>query len=193
MAAFFFCASGAILNFMSFGVALSYSIFWLQTAAPYAAAGGIVIALIALLYAYSIHRRLRKLTTRRGEALEDSLSELMRRTKELQVFREELERYLKSAEARLSSSIRGVSVVRFNPFQGDGTGGNQSFSAALLDEGGSGVVFSAIYARGGATTYAKPVAKGSSPFELTGEEREAIAKARQALQIPSSKPQTSKV
>lgn len=166
---------------MSFGVSIANIVYALQVAAPYAAAGALLIALVALLYAYSIHRRLRGLTTRRGEALEDSLSELMRRTKELQVFREELERYLKTAEARLSTSIRGIGVVRFNPFQGDGSGGNQSFSAALLDESGSGVVFSALYARGHASTYAKPVVKGSSSFELTAEEREAIGKAKESL------------
>lgn len=166
---------------MSFGHILAQSVFYLDIAAPYAAAGALIVALIALIYAYSIHRRLRGLTTRRGEALEDSLSELMRRTKELQVFREELERYLKTAEARLSTSIRGIGVVRFNPFSGDGSGGNQSFSAALLDESASGVVFSALYARGHASTYAKPVAKGTSSFELTAEEREAIAKAKESL------------
>ncbi len=171
---------------MSFGAALPQIVFWLHAAAPYVAAGAACVALFAVLYAHSVHRRLRRLTTRKGEALEDSLSELMRRTKELQVFREELEKYLKSAETRLSSSIRGVSVVRFNPFQGDGTGGNQSFSVALLDEAGSGVVFSAIYARGHASTYAKPVAKGSSSFELTGEEREAIRQAQESLALRST-------
>ena len=166
---------------MSFGAALPHIVFWLSTAAPYAAAGGALLAIIALISAYSIHRRLRRLTTRKGEALEDTIAELMRRTKELSVFREELERYLKSAEARLSTSIRGVGVVRFNPFQNDGTGGNQSFSAALLDESMNGVVFSAIYARGHASTYAKPIEKGSSSFELTGEEKDAIGKAKESL------------
>lgn len=166
---------------MSFGHLIAQSAFYLNIAAPYAAAGAIVIALIALLYAYSTHRRLRRLTTRRGEALEDSLAELMRRTKELQIFREELEKYLKTAEARLSSSIRGIGVVRFNPFQGDGSGGNQSFATAFLDENATGVVLSALYARGHASTYAKPVVKGSSSFELTAEEKSAIAKAKDSL------------
>ena len=177
---------------MSLGYIIAQSAFYLDLAAPYAAAGAHFIALLALLYTHSIHRRLRGLTTRRGEALEDSLSELMRRTKELQVFREELERYLKTAEARLSTSIRGIGVVRFNPFQGDGSGGNQSFSVALLDESANGVVFSALYARGHASTYAKPVVKGASSFELTAEEREAIAKANKSLQITNPKTQVPK-
>src|SRR3989344_8016344 len=149
--------SCAILARMSWAISVAQFAFWLDLSASYVAMGAAFASLIALLYAYSLGRRLRRLTTRKNESLEDSLAELMRRTKELQLFREELEKYLKSAEARMASSVRGVSAVRFHPVSGDGTGGNQSFSAALLDESSNGVVFSAIYARGHASTYAKPV------------------------------------
>ncbi len=179
---------------MSLGYIIAQSAFYLDLAAPYAAAGALFIAPLAPLSPHSLPppRRRGGFAPRRGEALEDSLSELMRRTKELQVFREELERYLKTAEARIATSVRGIGVVRFNPFQGDGSGGNQSFSVALLDESANGVVFSALYARGHASTYAKPVVKGSSSFELTAEEREAIAKANKSLQITNPKTQVPK-
>jgi len=164
---------------MSFPLFIFLIPAYLELAAPYAAAGSLLITLFALGYAYSIHRRLRRLTTRRGDALEDTLGELSRRAHEFQKFREELEAYLKVAEERMRTSMRGVGVVRFNPFQGDGSGGNQSFAAAFVDEGGNGVVFSSLHARGHTSTYAKPVEKGSSPFELTAEEREAVRKARE--------------
>jgi len=76
--------------------------------------------------------------------------------------------------------VRGVGVVRFNPFTAQG--GNQSFAAAFLDEQGSGVVLSTLYARDRVGVYAKPVDNGSSSFELTEEEKEAISKAKAAAQ-----------
>ena len=72
--------------------------------------------------------------------------------------------------------------MRFNPFGGT-TGGNQSFAVALLDEKHSGVVFSTLYARDRVGVYAKPVEAGASSFELTGEEREAIEKAKESMVI----------
>ncbi|MDE2213442.1 MAG: DUF4446 family protein [Patescibacteria group bacterium] len=162
---------------------------YLSDAAPYAAAGALLLALIGIIVAWRAHRRLRKLTFRRGESLEDTLGELTRRTRELGTFKEELESYLKYAEARLQKSVRGVGVVRFNPFQGEGTGGNQSFAAAFLDEKGSGVVLCAIYSRAGQTSvYAKPVEQGRSQFELTQEERDAIDKAVGSLKTATPAP-----
>ena len=156
-----------------------------SAAAPFAAFGALVLSILAAFIALAAHRRVRRLTFRKDASLEDTLGELSRRTRELQAFREELELYLKHAENRLQKSIQGVGVVRFNPFHGDGSGGNQSFAAAFLDEHGNGIVFSAIYAREGQTSvYAKPLVKGLSQFELTEEESEAIRKAKENAKVP---------
>ena len=100
---------------------------------------------------------------------------------EMQRFRAEVESYLKRAELRMKASVQGVGVVRFNPFQGDGSGGNQSFAVALLDETLSGVVFSSIYARDRVGVYAKPISLGSSEFELTHEEQTALNQAKNSI------------
>ena len=84
------------------------------------------------------------------------------------------------AEGRLRGSVQGIGVVRFNPFV-SGQGGNQSFAAAFLDERGNGVVFSTLYSRDRVGVYAKPVENGASSFELTGEEKEAITKAKESV------------
>jgi|GEM_PF-110267 len=147
----------------------------LTTGAPYMALGAILFALTAIIIGWTAHRRVRKLYIGKHESVEEILKELLRRSREMQVFREDTEQYLSKAEQRISRSVRGVGVVRFNPFQGDGSGGNQSFSTAFLDEHNNGVVFSALYARTGASsTYAKPIENGASPFELTEEEIEAV-------------------
>jgi len=156
------------------------AIYYLEIATPYIALGALLISLIAVGYAITLRIRLKRLALGSSGSFEESLALLTRESKEAREFRAELERYLKLAEARLRTSVRGVGVVRFNPFTAQG--GNQSFAAAFLDEQGSGVVLSTLYARDRVGVYAKPVDNGSSSFELTEEEKEAIAKARAAAQ-----------
>ena len=52
-----------------------------------------------------------------------------------------------------------------------------SFSAALLNEGGDGIVFSSINGRSDNRVYAKPVVDRRSEFNLSEEEERAIAEA----------------
>lgn len=155
--------------------------FWLTLAAPYIALGALVISLIAVALLLAVRRRFMRLALGRSGSIEESIAILLRDTKELQKFRGELEKYLKNAELRLRTSVQGVGVVRFNAFAGNGAGGNQSFSAAFLDEELSGVVLSTLYSRNHVGVYAKPVEKGNSTFELTTEERDAIAKAQLSM------------
>ena len=66
----------------------------------------------------------------------------------------------------------------FNPFSQ--TGGNQSFSLALLDGNNDGIVISSLHNREETRVYAKIVRKAEAEKEMpfSDEEREAI---RQAL------------
>lgn len=155
----------------------------LTLAAPYMALGALIISLIAVVLLLAIRRRFIRLALGRSGSIEESISILLRDTKELQHFRVELEKYLKNAELRLRGSVQGVGVVRFNAFAGNGAGGNQSFSAAFLDEELSGVVLSTLYSRNHVGVYAKPVEKGSSTFELTEEEQGAISKAKLSIAV----------
>jgi len=154
---------------------------YLAIAAPYTAAGALLLAILALLMIMSLRGRLRRLSLGRSGSLEETLGVLTRDTKDLQEFRGEVEKYLKLAELRLRSSVQGVGLVRFNPFEGQGQGGNQSFAVAFLDEYLNGIVFSTLYARDRVGVYSKPIEKGSSTYELTGEEKEAIERAKSSL------------
>ncbi|MBY0473225.1 DUF4446 family protein [Patescibacteria group bacterium] len=168
-------------------MSLASMISWLTLASPYMALGALVVSLIAVALLLAIRRRFMRLAFGRSGSIEESIAILLRDTKELQHFRIELEKYLKNAELRLRGSVQGVGVVRFNAFAGSatggGAGGNQSFSAAFLDEELSGVVLSTLYSRNHVGVYAKPVEKGSSSFELTTEERDAIAKAKLSIAV----------
>ena len=54
-------------------------------------------------------------------------------------------------------------------------GGRMSFSAALLDDAGDGLVITAIHGRAETRSYAKGVKGGNSDQQLSPEERQAIA------------------
>lgn len=78
----------------------------------------------------------------------------------------------------LADAIRHVAVVRYDAF-GD-MGGRMSFSAALLDDHGDGVVISSINGRSETRTYAKGVQGGTSDNSLSPEEEQAVGYARRS-------------
>lgn len=83
--------------------------------------------------------------------------------------------------ALLRDCLQRVGVVRYDALPD--VGGQQSFSIALLDAGGSGLVLSGLYSRQDVRVYAKSVVAAKSPsgtVALTEEEQAAIAQARPA-------------
>jgi hypothetical protein len=82
-------------------------------------------------------------------------------------------------EAMIEGAVRHVGLVRYDAFED--VGGRLSFSCALLDDAGDGVVMTSINGRQDTRVYAKPIAEGKSPHNLSVEEEEAI---RQALAGP---------
>jgi hypothetical protein len=75
-----------------------------------------------------------------------------------------------------SDALRHLAVVRYDAF-GD-MGGHLSWSLALLDDAGNGVVLTSIHGRSDARTYAKSIASWSCEQQLSPEEDEAIVHAR---------------
>jgi Protein of unknown function (DUF4446) len=81
-------------------------------------------------------------------------------------------------QIQIEGSVRRVSLLRYDAFED--VGGRLSFSCALLDEHGSGVVLTSINGRQETRVYAKSITEGSSSYNLSIEEAEAI---RQALTL----------
>jgi hypothetical protein len=73
-------------------------------------------------------------------------------------------------------AVSRVGTVRYDAF--DDMGGRLSFSTALLDEHGDGVVLTAINGRSDTRSYAKPIAGWASRHNLSTEEEAAIERAR---------------
>ena len=75
-----------------------------------------------------------------------------------------------------ADALRRLAVVRYDAF-GD-MGGRLSWSLALLDDDGDGVVLTSIHGRSEARTYAKSVAAWSCEQATSPEENEAIGTAK---------------
>jgi uncharacterized protein DUF4446 len=82
------------------------------------------------------------------------------------------------AIASQAGAIQRVGVVQFNPYHD--TGGEYSFSVALLDENGTGLLLTGLYHRDQSRVYAKEVRSWTSDQELMAEERQAIERAHGA-------------
>ena len=82
----------------------------------------------------------------------------------------------------IEGAVRNVGLVRYDAFED--VGGRLSFSCALLDDNGTGVVMTSINGRHDTRVYAKPVSEGHSAYSLSVEEEEAI---RQALESGADK------
>lgn len=142
------------------------------------------IIVILILLVIQLQVRFRKLLRgHRAETIEDSLKLIEHDLKNLKNFKKETVAYLEDVEKRIGQSIQGVGTVRFNPFRGNGEGGNQSFATSFVSEKGNGVVISSLYSRDHVSIFSKPLKDFKSEFELTGEEREAIKLAREKFQV----------
>ncbi|MBI2096163.1 MAG: DUF4446 family protein [Candidatus Taylorbacteria bacterium] len=154
----------------------------LSTEISLADAALLFITLLLALAILKIERRLQRLLTgKKGENLDEIVETIGKELSASKKWREMLENYLETVEKRVRKSIRGVRTIRFNPFKGTGSGGNQSFATAFLNEEGEGVVVSSLYSRDRVSVFAKPLKPDGSEFELTDEEREAIKSAKETL------------
>jgi len=78
--------------------------------------------------------------------------------------------------AEAKGALRHLGLVRYDAF-GD-VGGRQSWSLALLDDAGNGVVLTAIHGRSEARSYAKSVVDWRSEQPMSPEEQDAVASAK---------------
>ena len=129
---------------------------------PVLAAAALVLAALALVLAVIGLRRTQR--SRGGGA--DALPEDVRG----------LRQEVAALKREAGDALRHLAVVRYDAF-GD-MGGHLSWSLALLDDGGHGVVVTSIHGRSEARTYAKNIVGWSCEQQLSPEEEEAVSHAR---------------
>ena len=75
----------------------------------------------------------------------------------------------------LKSCVNKVAIMRYKAFEN--VGSDLSFSIAILDSYNDGVIITSIYSRHDSTTYAKPIDKGISRYDLSEEEIHVLNEA----------------
>ncbi len=121
----------------------------------------------------------RLMTGKNGKSLEDGIIALIDKVETLEKNEAIAHKNISNLRERLKKCVQKVETVRFNPFKGTGSGGNQSFVTAFSDEEGKGVVLSGLYARGGVSVYAKPISNFTSEYQFSDEEKETVDKLQQ--------------
>ena len=135
---------------------------------------GVAVIFLAV-WTFILERRIAKLLAgKSGATLEDTIGKNSADIGKLFTFQKNVEGALGELDGRIRKKLHGAKTLRFNPFAGTGSGGNQSFATALLDESGDGVVFSTLYSREKVSVFAKPIKNRTSEFELTSEEQEVL-------------------
>ncbi len=137
----------------------------------------VILLLVQGFWAFTTERRLKRFFLgKKAKDLEDTIVALQDDIAKLTSAKTQAEKEIATINSKLKKSIRGLEVIRFNPFPDQG--GNQSFAIGALDEMGDGLVLSSLYSRERMSVFAKPVKAGKSEFELTDEEKEVLNKAK---------------
>ena len=146
-----------------------------------------ILLVVVAVWAFDLQARLRRLERRYEnlfsneeepscaaalERLNGRFSKTNARTERLVVQMEEIDR-------TLIRCMQGLGLVRYSAFED--TGGDQSFSLAMVDGEGDGVVVSALYGRDATRVYAKPVKGWTSSRTLAAEEEQALTRARRVV------------
>lgn len=136
----------------------------------------LAIVVVLLFRVSSLKKRFERLMLQdNGVDLEGLLNNYKLMADDLVVRSEKLEQESERASKEMERHIQNVALVRYSAFEQGG--GELSFSAALLDRKGDGVIFTSIFGRDEARFYGKPVKAGKSEYNLSEEERLAIKEA----------------
>jgi len=145
------------------------------------AVNGILLILILILFVRvsALRKRLRALL---GNSEAKDIEEAIIRNHQQLAQLQEDQAWLRKELGLLAEQSRKMkakaAVVRYNAFQE--TGSDLSFSVAIVDEAGNGLVLTGIHHRTETQMYAKSLENGRSKYHLSPEEIEAINQALQS-------------
>lgn len=116
-----------------------------------------------------------------GSNIQDILDKHIEKINKTITKNEELEKFCLNLDRDIKRCIQKVGIYRYNAYKD--TGSDLSFTLALLDENNDGVVLNGIYSRDMSNIYAKPIVNGDSTYKMTDEEKEAIKRAINSVDI----------
>ncbi|MGB8816086.1 MAG: DUF4446 family protein [Minisyncoccia bacterium] len=143
--------------------------------------GALALALISLVWIIRLEIKLHRILGEKGKNLDEAFSYLRKDVDHLKHFSNKSLDNFNTISKKLKRTVSGLETIRFNPFKGNGSGGNQSFATAFVNEDGDGVIISSLYSSNHVSVFSKPIKNMSSEYELTTEEKTALQKAKESI------------
>lgn len=139
----------------------------------------ILLTLINIILIINANRKYLKFMKKLGNGsnLDEMLKTYLRDVNEIKRDNSEIKAYYTKLDHDIDCCIQKIGLVRYNAFKD--VGSDLSFAIALLDKNDNGVVFNGLYGSESSNIYAKPVKGGTSKYQLSDEEKEALEIAEQ--------------
>ena len=140
----------------------------------------IIIGLINIIYAIYTNNKYMKFMNQLGNGsnLDEMLRVYLNDVIEIKRDNAEIKAYYTQLDNNIDSCIQKIGLVRYNAFKD--VGSDLSFAIALLDRNDNGVVFNGLYGSESSNIFAKPIKEGTSKYQLSEEEKEALEIAAQS-------------
>ena len=135
-----------------------------------------IITIVLLSSVKKLEKKYRKMM--RGvnnKNLEQALNDNLDNIEKALVKSQEAIDECKNISEELKGCVNKVAIMRYKAFED--VGSDLSFSIAILDSYNDGVIITGIYSRHDSTTYAKPIDKGISRYDLSEEELHVLNQA----------------
>jgi hypothetical protein len=146
--------------------------------------GGLLLLVLILFIVIIVNRksikrienRLKKLTRGIDNVnIEELVKSYMDRVESSASETKEVKKLYLDIQGKVNQCIQNVSIIRYKAFED--VGSDLSFSIAMLDNNKDGFVITSIYGRNESTTYAKPIDKGISRYDVSIEEETVLKNA----------------
>lgn len=150
---------------------------------PYIVIGLAVIILLLLILILTLISSINKLEKKyrkfmRGannKSIEELVLSYQDKIDEAVRICDDTKKSVENVTAYLNGCLQKISIVRYKAFED--VGSDLSFSIAILDGNNDGIILTGIYGRNDSTTYAKPIDKGLSRYDLSEEEKQVLKEA----------------
>ncbi|NMA68558.1 MAG: DUF4446 family protein [Desulfitobacterium sp.] len=116
-----------------------------------------------------------------GSSLDQQLKDIIIEIRQLREDIDQVDKRLQKGEKKLKESVDRVELIRYDAFANKGS--DLSFSLAMLNQEGNGVVITSINNRDESRFYGKPIVYGESTYHLSEEEKLVINKAKETVKI----------
>ena len=137
----------------------------------------LIIAIISLCISIKIYKNYEKTMNKLGEGKDFAkmLESYVSQVDKLNKRDDQIIEVCNNINNELAHCIKKVGLYKYDAF--GNTKNNLSFALALLDRENNGIVINSIYGQDNLNVSSKPVIKGTSKYNLSYEEKEAINNA----------------